>query len=257
MRKGVVFGIICILILSSFPLVGGGENYSNTISRKDRLDLIFDDIYDKMDDVNSQVECNLIFKEAVIELNKYGFLGYIDIKEVIKLVCCNDGSSYSISGKSSRTDFIGGLAVKFYELSNGRFKDVFILEGLTDTLFYLFYFMKHLGITRFPIGILSFYIDSWITFGKFSQDWEGGNEEWWPAEGWIKIVNPSGEVEAKYDYKFYGQIELIFEYGMDVNRIFSDLVGVKGFKGITIGDYYIGTAKIVDIGTNHPKLDWK
>jgi hypothetical protein len=245
MRKEVVVGIVSILILTSVPIAVGGEDYCNVISKKDRLDLIFDDIFVKMDSANSQEECNLIFKEAVIELDKYGLLGDTDLEEVIKLVSGNDGSSYSISGKSSHTSFLGKLGVIFYELSEGAFYNKFILGILSEVLWLLFYFMK-------DFGIFSFHTGSWVTFGSRSTDWEGGNEEWTPSEGWIKIVEPSGEIETEYNSKFYGYLDSIGDFGMNANKIWEHLVGVKGFRGINIGDYYLGTAEQVDIRTYHP-----
>lgn len=249
MRKGVVFGIVCILMLGSIPIAIGGMDNCNGISKNDRLDMIFDDIYAKIDNVISQEECNLIFKEAVLELDRFGLLGNADLKEVIKLVTSNDGSSYSVSGKTSHTTFLGKLGVIFYELSEGVFYNRFILGILSEVLWYLFYFMK-------DFGFFSFHISSWVTFGTHSSDWEGGNDDWEPSEGWVKIVEPSGEVNSEYDGKFYGHLGSIGDFGMDVNKIYDYLVGVKGFKGIFIGDYYMGSAKVVGIGPKHPNLDW-
>jgi len=68
--------------------VGLGKNHITKLTEEEieKLDYLFDSIIDKLKNTFSFEETNEIFKEAIIELNNYGLLDDIGVKESEKLV---------------------------------------------------------------------------------------------------------------------------------------------------------------------------
>jgi hypothetical protein len=249
-KKGLVVGIIFILMLVSVPIYVGGESYSNeysnttkstlTASAEDELDVIFSGLKEKIKNVDKKEDCNLIFKEAIIKLNECDLLGGISVDDAYKLVSssANSDNSYSVYGESSKTYFLERTGVYFYELSKkyGSFFSLFC-----DIIWHRFLFAN----INPPV-----HIDSWIIFGSLHYV-RYYLYDAYPAEGYINIVSSEGEIEYN---SFYGHLEFIdildIQDPMGGHNFYC--IGIKGFKGILIGDYYFGTAKEVNISTDIP-----
>jgi len=253
MKKVLV--VLCIILLLLIPSINAitiipdknryVEKSANKIGLKesnvDELDRIFDDLKEKMKNVNTKEECNLLFKETLIKLDKYGLLGNIELDDAINLISNNDEESYSVLGESTRTNLlerVGVLCYALYEI-NPLLILMKIISGLTWELF--------LESIKLP-----YHTGSWITYGYAVGNWEGRIDSYEPAEGYIKIVGPEGEEE--FNGAFYGQI-LRFDGvgGFAGEHLRYHYVGIKGFKGWSNGNYYFGTAKEVNIESNVPK----
>jgi hypothetical protein len=256
-QKYLVIGIcICavvLLVLGSLSNVVGYQNVKSTVNdspffqpstqkakmetQENELDSILEDIKEKISNANTKEDCKRVFKESLIKLEKHGFLGDVRADDVYTIINNSyaSGNSFSVYGESSQTLFLEHAGVYFYELSK-KSKDPFV-----EFLYHIFLFWNrdHLVHTG-----------SYITFGKlyycelFMYDAD-------PAEGYIKIVSPNGETE--FYNSFFGQLERIHEGSLmdpDISNVYC--IGIKGFIGILIDNYYFGTVKEVDIGIDVP-----
>jgi hypothetical protein len=206
-----------------------------------KVNRILEDMSNKLENIKSQEECNIIFEETLIELSNYGLLGRNSVKDVINIMI-NGDSNYSINGKSTHTNFLGSTGIKFYELSLEH-------DGNWGLLFYDLY---HLFFHIYNIIRCRSYSNGWITFGYAVCKWDGSIYKWIPSIGNITIVNSEGE--EQYNGEFYGQIFTLWidQAFNPVHSVRDYCVGVKGFKGINIGNSYFGTAEEVNIDINPP-----
>ena len=109
MKKKILIGSIIavvILVLVSFTSVVGkvslneelvefdvgfcglGKKHSVKLTQQeaDEVELLFDDMQDRLSAVETDDETIVIFNEAVVELDKYGLLGGISVKQAQRLV---------------------------------------------------------------------------------------------------------------------------------------------------------------------------
>ncbi len=222
----------------------GIKSYKIKISdaEAEGVNKLLDNIGTKFVDVTSREECNIIFEEALIELDKYGLLGGNSVKDVIKIINTGD-NPYSINGQSTHTNFLGSIGIRFYELEKEYDGDLGVFFDRMWQMFFHFY-----NIIRCRV-----YSSSWITFGYAVGKWDGAIYRWIPTVGNITIVSSEGEEE--FNDEFYGQIDTLWVDGyVPPFTIRQYCVGVTGFKGINIGDYYFGSAKEVNIDINHPDI---
>jgi len=255
-KKPLIVVSICavvLLALGSLSNVVGYQSVKATLSdslllsrtlnvkwdkQEEKLKSIFDAFKEKISAATTQEDCKLVFQEFLIELEKHGFLGDLNADEAYKIIddSYSSGNSYSVYGESSQTLFLERIGVFFYELSK-RSKDHF---GMFLSFIFLFYNRNHLV-----------HMGSYLTFGKlyycetFMYDVD-------PAEGYVKIVSPSGETE--YNDSFFGQLERINPPSLgdpDISVVYC--IGIKGFQGILIDHYFFGTAKEVGIGIEVPE----
>ncbi len=245
----------CIILMLLLPSVAASviiipdknrhvEKVSNKISLIENnaieLDSIFNDLKEKMENADGQEECKIIFKETLIELDENNLLGNVSVDNAYKIICdsYNDGNSYSVCGESNHTYFLEHTGVFFYELSK-RFEYFFGLFCWFMYNIFLFGNRNHIIHTG-----------SYVTFGVLDYDWVTLLKSF-PAEGYIKIVDSNGETEYN---SFFGHLEFINQIDMmdpEWGHSFY-CIGIKGFKGILINNYYFGTAKEVSIGTDAP-----
>ncbi len=188
-----------------------------------------------MNTTDSREETKKIFNDAVVELDKYELLGSFNIDDVRKIlrISNNDKNSYLIYGKSTNTSNLERIGVFFYELSNRR--------SLGNILWRLYR-----EIIWVPI-----HFGSWILFGTVIYDRYILDEKI-PAEGHITIISFEGKEE--YSGSFYGHLDFIYDfsfYDPDVSIFYC--IGVKGFKGINLGNHYFGIAKDVYVRNNIPE----
>jgi hypothetical protein len=256
MKKKLLMSLcICavvLLVIASLTNVVGYQSVKATVNdsllvpitqkikwdkQEQKIKSIFDVFKEKISTATTQEECKLVFQESLIELEKHGFLGDLNADEAYKIIddSYTSGNSYSVYGESSQTLFLERIGVFFYELSKRSKNHI----GLFLSYYFLFYNRNHLV-----------HIGSYLTFGKlyycetFLYDAN-------PAEGYVKIVGPSGETE--YNDSFFGQLERINPPSLgdpDISVVYC--IGIKGFQGILINKYYFGTAKEVGIGIDAP-----
>ena len=112
MNKKILIGSIiavAIIILSSFSSVVGkvssdnelvefdvefcglGEKHTVKLTQQeaDKVELLFDDIKEQLENVETREEAEEIFKETVVELDKYGLLGGLGIRQTQNFVTGN------------------------------------------------------------------------------------------------------------------------------------------------------------------------
>ena len=173
MNKKILLGSIiavAIIVLSSFSSAVGkvssddelvefdvefcglGKKHSVKLTQQeaDEVDLLFDDIEQQLSEVETRDEAEVIFKDAIVELDKYGLLGGLSVRQAQRLVTGgnrNPGvmklqnriyTQYQetsdedenvlclIAGLTSETDFAGALFIFWW--------GVLIFITLTPTL---------------------------------------------------------------------------------------------------------------------------
>ena len=110
LSKGLVVGVILLFIGIAFsPSIDAnvskqddfvefdvefcGLDKKHTVSltqqEADEVDLLFEDIEQKLSEVETREEAEIIFKDAVIELDKYDLLGGLSVRQVKKLISGN------------------------------------------------------------------------------------------------------------------------------------------------------------------------
>ena len=112
MNKKILIGSIiavAIIILASFSSVVGkvssdeeivefdvefcglGKKHTVQLTQQeaDEVELLFDDLEQRLSDVETREEAEVIFKDTVVKLDKYGLLGGLSVRQVQKLVTSN------------------------------------------------------------------------------------------------------------------------------------------------------------------------
>ena len=80
---------------------GLGKKHTVQLTQQEgeEIELLFDEIHERLNEVETREEAEEIFKEAVVELNKYGLLGVLSVGRAKKLV----------TGKFQKQDMINKL----------------------------------------------------------------------------------------------------------------------------------------------------
>ena len=109
MKKKILIGsiiAIALIVLSSFSSVVGkvsldeklvefdvefsglGKKHTVSLTQQeaDEVELLFDEIRTKLDGVESREEAKEIFKDTVVELDKYGLLGGLSVNQAEMLI---------------------------------------------------------------------------------------------------------------------------------------------------------------------------
>ena len=232
--KKIAIGI-CIVIMLLLPSVSAFTHKAIVIQETNDcdLDIIYDDMKEKLENVETQNERNIVFKETILELDNNGFLQDISVKEAYDLIDNANGDLYSVHGQTDRIYFLENIGVHYYKESWNH-------EGFMRTIYdfiwriFLLYinFRNHDG--------------SWITFGYGVGPWNGDIETYHPAHGYVNIVHPDG-TEEEYNGEIYGRIGSIWPVLGSAEGQRHYMIGIKGFKGVKTGNYFIGTAEQVKI----------
>jgi hypothetical protein len=219
----------------------------------------------KLNTTTTREEAVPIFKDAVVELNKYGLLPKgMNVEQVMKMIM-NNGQGIKISnllkrlwsknleadyenfnclifGKTTETYSWWDICwLDFLDSSGGNFKGFLTLFF---TMLYTFMPLKKSVYT-------------YLSLGRVLGHFEGG-DTYGPADGWIWSNGIQGI--KKYKGPFYGQISAIEKYYGGLTW-FIYCVGMTGFTGIRIHSgiltslnfysYYIGYAHHVALGPDH------
>ena len=131
MKKSIIFGgsILCLFILVSLsyqPIMAveqieyekitvnvcgldGLESQRLTLSKEngERIDVIFDDLRNKLSKVETRQEILIIYNDALEELDKLSIFGDNDLNKLKNIISYNlQLRCYSISGVTTQTNFI-------------------------------------------------------------------------------------------------------------------------------------------------------
>jgi hypothetical protein len=191
-------------------------------------------------------ETNEVFNKFIVELNSYGLLGGLSVKQAQRLVR-GISSQYFIHGEAKEeTYFLGPLA---------RIP-IRIINFINNKLLFLSIFSSIIGALVFQ-WIIDYctYIEqkqtlSIIFYGVRVSSYNEGSREY-PASGSIWISGPDGNIS--WNGTFYGAIHTIFPYlNIDViDKQHHYYPGVMGFTGLRMysnsTNVYFGFARKVAI----------
>ena len=236
-------------------LDGGKQSVKLTQQEAEEVEDLFDSIRARLNATESREEAEEIFKEAVVELDKYSLLGGLSIKQVQRLISFynliqkyntigemsdNENAFCLISGEVTGASFIGPIPrLAIYVNENVEYRpSMFLLLGLC------LFFLNKAG---FPI-LFPLRLGSSIIIGYFNNFWmDGGDNPQWgphPTKGWIWTYGVNGQI--KWDGELLGCLKYI------PLILFIDLlVGINGFFGLRIilreKTYFFGVARKVYI----------
>jgi len=208
-----------------------------TQQQADEVDALFNSIREKLNTTESREEAEKIFKEAIVELDKFGLLGGLSVKQAQKLV--NSGN-YNPRLEKALEKTSMDLRVKrnFCCLLAGN-TDYTIFNSFLSNLFLLLSFL-FIGLDVFVIlWMTSYYFTNLfpISFGQTISLGVQGTQWTYPANGWVYSIGIIGVRQWEGD--IIGNIR---------QGILDDLIGITGFVGIKIYDnsandiFYIGFA---------------
>jgi hypothetical protein len=264
-------------------LNGGKQTVKLTQQQADEVEVLFNSIREQLNTTESRQEAEEIFKDAVVELDKYGLLGGLGVKQAQRLVTGgplkskvyksienrfseyqDDFENYNflclITGKTTTSDCIPSPAmfsnrilinlmkiftILYYKPSSFAELIFNIILGLMLIQFFVFLYTWYIPL-RFAVG-------NGLTFGLRGSDLYG-NDFYRPSEGWLVTYGLLGR--RRWEDKMYGHICPYFILFAWV------YTGARGFTGLVyknIDDdilYYLGTALFVNIGSKRPNFPW-
>ena len=270
--------------------IDGVEPYTVKLTTEEanEVDRLFDNILVRLNESKSREETVEIFNEAVVELDKYGLLGDLNIEQAQRLVTSgyqypidnevfnriheriimmldeNENALCLIAGKTAETRIVGPMTFVSIGLAGLRVLSIILmLEYFWYPLwnkFPLLYYITEPFLFLFDVlSIPPFILSAIISFlspvkflsgiGYGAVFFSHGYMNYLPAHGRIYTIGLNG---IKYwDKPFYGQ------YLIDPLLTGNRYAGAIGFTGINIISEirtcsYLGTALSVKIGPNPP-----
>jgi len=242
--------------------VNGIKKYNVRLSTEDveRLDALFDKLYNKLDEKTNMEKEEFLFIDTIIELNKLNLISWLLTKETFDIpfrINPNQGGN-GLLEKISHSDVITYGENENWdceicgEISNtrvwGRFTnfELFLINSLgflSPYFKWLFDFDLDEIENLFP-----FDINATIGIG-YSETFGGDDTNYNPSRGWLWSSGQNGEVSWN-DTSMYGNIR---------KKGFGDMlewgywyVGITDFRGTVIQNglscYYLGYAQHVKIG---------
>jgi hypothetical protein len=238
---------------------GFGKKHTVKLTQQeaDEVELLFDDIEQRLSEVETKEEAEEIFKDAVVELDKYGLLGGLSVRQAQRLVTQNykaldivpnyiterylssddNGSNYLclIAGETTNTFFMGipawATILFLYVLGFGMPLGSYLLTCLLSLI-------KTVGNIINPISIFNF-----IGIGVMKTR---DGLEFFPADGWLWTIGLNGI--KSWNGTFAGDFGPIIMLWFMMRFYYS---GVLGFTGIKLffnnKHFYLGTALQVDM----------
>ena len=244
----------------------GMESQKISLSKKDaeRLDVLFDETRNKLDNVTSVGETVEIFNDVIVSLDELDSLGDLSVEEAQSLVFDEnqnlrwiepfkrlikfnnrqdseiDNTLCLIMGKSTSTYFmsLGGY------LSNviGYYLSQFGLRGLEYFAFFLLFMFQFISMFNLLPVMYMGGLGALIGGSRLS------------ADGWIHTIGLGGI--QSINGSFYGTFDLIF---LTISCMIWYHPGILGFSGIRLywdvdNSFYIGSAIDVKISSELPGL---
>ena len=291
MKKKILIGSIIavvIILLSSFSSVVGkvssddelvefdvefcglGKKHTVKLTHEeaDEVELLFDEIRTKLDAVESREEAIAIYKEAIVELDKYGLLGDMNIKQAQKLVIGrhqnkrvmihlnklyekyhvdveeDENILCLVSGESSNTYSFGPFATSYYVITHALMKFSSLLIDMLHEYSKVVDFFSGLWLLSVVSLMCStiIYMEFSTLYNKvigykvgFGSQVAFHPELVYPAHGWLNTIGLKGIKE--WNGSFYGQMQNHYWYSMPFTYI-----GMTGFTGLRI---YAGTTLLL------------
>jgi hypothetical protein len=303
---GIILLFICIAVAPSinFTIVKASDDnnlvevttqvcgingFGNTTVKLNRqqyqnLEQYLVDFRARLNQTITREEAVPLFKEAVLELNKYGLLPRgLSEREAERLVLGAyehprsprvlgrvqspsrdlEDSWCMVTGLARRTSSMGSLPLTVLLGSLGLFELASWCElmhvgyhygQIYMTLFWLFLF---LGVESLALGVMLALVSHTIPIAGLGMVSFGGFQSngYWaypvPASGWLNTIGANGK--KNWSGEFYGNLTLSSNLRVEESvEVFIPFPGIVGFTGIQIhslfnGDYYIGHAVKVKI----------
>ena len=226
--------------------LGGGKHTSYlTEEEAEEVKRLFENIRGRLNTTDSREEAEKIFKDAVVELDAFGLLGGMSVKQAQKLVTGRYQNTRIIKKFGSMSDrnrnfsnsellcLTAGFATNSFIMGPFSFLSLLFLPPIGAGLTFILYV--------FPIAVFGF-----MVFGDYSI---GQHAVYYPAEGWIRTIGLTGL--NKWDGKFNGQL-LRIDFGLG-----GEFLGGIGFTGLRIhygffNTLFLGSALLMKIGPKHP-----
>lgn len=316
-RKGLVFAIICVffgvaiapsitgnivnlyndrksLVLDNNDLVEittriyGLEKLKNCTIQLNQEEfkmfkVVFNEINQKIENTTSRDEAEIIFKDAVIELDKFGLFGEFSVEEIQKLVVrSNDSKTFKIIDSmfnnnlqkdeentsyfsllwmdvEVRRIFVGGKFVKTFLLLTtpilaGIYQSIIkssisdemkdkLIDILFDLTFHVFF------LVNLPL-IIPININYHIGFGDIDYQLDDGTYTYRPAIGEVRAYGLSDL--KTWEGSLWGDLPNLPFYFYFAFRTNTMPIGVTGFTGINVEyqsgyENYYGTAITVKL----------
>jgi len=256
-------------------LNGGKQTVKLTQQQADEVEALFNSIRERLNATESREEAEEIFKDAVVELDKYGLLGGLSVKQAQRLVTGGFYNSKLINTieKRIKNNHIYSENADFFCLIIGKTSStVFIPLGrmLSDDILSVLFTISYIlpNLARYFIGAFIMTLVLFQTFfplrtffplavgngiGLGHSEYDFCYQDYTihkPAEGFFASYCLAGIKE--WDGSFYGQI-CMYALGFSLSHI-----GVQGFTGLKINNVendevsYIGLALSVGLGYNIP-----
>ncbi len=245
-------------------LNGGKQTVKLTQEEAEEVELLFDTIRERLNDTESRKEAEEIFKEAVVELNKYGLLGGLSIKQAQRLVTGGyhdsramkiserifsrfqkNNSNYLclIAGTTNGTNFDSQLELLFGRIIVllGCVGPIFFNKFPLYTLFILGYFFMDIFDSFNPVAIAS----RVNLGGEKGGGWHPEFVEFY-ANGWIVTIGLLGI--KRYNRELIGTLPLYGTAILSQGFIYKFNPGILGFTGLQIYNpiqekhFYFGSA---------------
>ena len=234
-------------------LNGGKHTVSLSKEDADEVEKLIDDVKRRLDNVETREETVEVFNEAVVELDKYGLLGGLSVKQAQKLVT---GGYQNLLVKR----FVGNI----FRRNMGIFNNIFCLISGSTTKTCFISFISPIVLFLCELNpdsvnliillmILVFFNDTFsysvfrpLKIGAYIglgfNSFEGRLHS--PAKGWLHTVGLFGIQNMEGD--FYGHI---FDFISIASFV---CIGVIGFTGIKLYKgsecFYLGSALGVRVG---------
>lgn len=264
----------------------GIQGYGNTTVKLTReqyqnLEQYLVEFRARLNQTSTIEEAVPIFKDAVVELNKYGLLPRgMSVEQTQKLVtsgywyqkklqllekldnryplpqnviqnqfCFVAGYTYHslLIGPISMTCFVTLLAMSYFFYYLWEITESIGLKILSAFLGIIAYGVDFLYIT---LPVIPFEIGGFVTFGDVTEVWEEP-PRYSPSIGWIFSAGIRGI--QSINGSFYGTLR---EFGFFMSRLY---VGLSGFVGIVLGSmlpsmnlFFLGSAYKVGVNSNPP-----
>ena len=253
------------LVEFDVELCGLGRKHTVSLTQQeaDEVEMLFDDIEQRLSEVETRDEAEVIFKESIMELDEYGLLGGLSVKQAYRLVTGNHQNPrvlkiiermFNEEGISNNNNYFC-LVVGYgesYGLTFQRPIAIFLplfLQLIGTDVYYLYYFIRGLFglygiINKFnPVSLFSVIGCGYI---------DPSNHNKIPAKGNITTIGALGL--KKWETPIYGQFPL--QYAIQAYKRY--FLGIVGFSGIKIcniaGCNFLGGALAVNLGSEPPDI---
>lgn len=228
--------------------IGSKQEYIIQLSEQDaiKLDVLFNDIELKLDNINTKQETVEIFNDVVLSLNEIELLpSDMSIKEVEQLVTNGNHEAITLNKINDRIQPDNNEDENF---------DCFIV-GKTSSTTFIKTGLHILFQNILPILILS---NTTIAFGFDGWSWGGGSGDYFrePANGWVWTNGVNG-IKTWNEDSLWGNLgSYYYTWGGWVWYEYWFHKGATGFTGIRIkglsDSYFFGTASHVSLSSEFP-----